>query len=45
MAQTKSIYTCQNCGTQFSKWMGKCSACNEWNTIVEEIVAKRGIDF
>ncbi len=41
MAQTKSIYTCQNCGTQFSKWMGKCSACNEWNTIVEEIVAKK----
>lgn len=41
MAQTKSVYTCQNCGTQFSKWMGKCSACNEWNTIVEEIVTKK----
>ncbi len=41
MAQTKSIYTCQNCGTQFSKWMGKCSACNEWNTLVEEIVSKK----
>jgi len=41
MAQNKSIYTCQNCGTQFSKWMGKCSSCGEWNTIVEEIVAKK----
>ena len=41
MAQTKSVYTCQSCGTQFSKWMGKCSACNEWNTIVEEIVTKK----
>ncbi len=41
MAQTKSIYTCQNCGAQSSKWMGKCASCNEWNTIVEEIVAKK----
>ncbi|MEZ5105530.1 MAG: DNA repair protein RadA [Draconibacterium sp.] len=41
MAPNKSIYTCQNCGAQFSKWMGKCSSCGEWNTIVEEIVAKK----
>lgn len=41
MAQTKSIYTCQNCGAHSSKWMGKCAACNEWNTIVEEIVSKK----
>ncbi len=38
MAQSKSIYTCQNCGAQSAKWIGKCPSCNEWNTYVEEIV-------
>ncbi|WP_372649286.1 DNA repair protein RadA [Draconibacterium sp.] len=41
MAQTKTIYTCQSCGAQSPKWLGKCSACNEWNTYVEEIVEKK----
>ncbi len=41
MAQTKTIYTCQNCGTQVPKWMGKCPSCGEWNTFVEEIVVKK----
>jgi len=41
MAQTKSIYTCQNCGTQSPKWMGKCPSCGGWNTFVEEIVEKK----
>lgn len=41
MAQTKTIYTCQNCGAQSSKWMGKCSTCGEWNTYVEEIIEKK----
>jgi len=41
MAQTKSIYTCQNCGTQSPKWMGKCPSCGGWNTFVEEIVQKK----
>lgn len=41
MAQTKSIYTCQNCGTQSPKWMGKCPSCSGWNTFVEEIVEKK----
>src|SRR5690606_2546111 len=31
---------CQNCGTQYSKWQGQCTACKEWNTIVEEVVQK-----
>jgi DNA repair protein RadA/Sms len=41
MAQTKSIFTCQNCGAQSSKWIGKCPACNEWNTYVEEVISKK----
>lgn len=40
MAKTKTSFFCQNCGTQYSKWVGKCTACNEWNTIIEEIVQK-----
>ena len=40
MAKTKTTFFCQNCGTQFSKWQGQCSACKEWNTIVEEVVQK-----
>lgn len=41
MAATKSIFTCQSCGAQSPKWMGKCPACNEWNTFVEEVVIKK----
>jgi len=40
MAKTKTTFFCQNCGTQFPKWIGKCNSCNEWNTIVEEVVQK-----
>lgn len=38
MAKTKTQYTCQNCGSHYSKWMGQCSRCGEWNTIVEELI-------
>jgi len=39
VAKSKTIYICQNCGTQSPKWVGRCTACNEWNTFVEEIVS------
>jgi len=32
----KFIYVCQQCGQQYSKWMGKCQECGEWNSVVEE---------
>ncbi len=38
MAKSKSNYVCQNCGTVYAKWAGKCSECGEWNTLVEQIV-------
>ncbi len=38
MAKAKIEYLCQSCGTRHSKWMGQCSRCGEWNTIVEEVV-------
>ena len=34
----KKIFICSNCGHQSSKWEGKCIACGEWNTYVEETV-------
>lgn len=38
MAKTKTSFFCQSCGAQSPKWLGKCTSCNEWNTIVEEVV-------
>lgn len=38
MTKTKTAYFCQNCGAQSPKWIGKCPACNQWNTYIEEIV-------
>ncbi len=40
MAKIKTAFFCQNCGTQYAKWVGQCSACKEWNTVVEEVIQK-----
>ena len=40
MAKTKTTFFCQSCGAQSPQWMGKCKSCNEWNTIIEEVVSK-----
>lgn len=37
MAKRKIKYACQECGYESAKWMGKCPACNNWNTLVEEL--------
>ncbi|MDP6958542.1 MAG: DNA repair protein RadA [Planctomycetota bacterium] len=36
MVKTKVVFVCQECGQQAPKWMGKCNACGEFNTFVEE---------
>jgi DNA repair protein RadA/Sms len=41
MPPTKTVYICQNCGTQSPKWLGKCSSCGGWNTFAEEIIEKK----
>lgn len=38
MAKTAVRFVCQNCGAEYPKWMGRCSGCGEWNTLVEERV-------
>ncbi len=34
----KTVFFCQSCGYESSKWMGQCPGCKEWNTFVEETV-------
>ncbi|HTM18867.1 MAG TPA: DNA repair protein RadA [Kofleriaceae bacterium] len=33
----RSLYRCQNCGQGEAKWLGRCPACGEWNSLVEEV--------
>ena len=41
MAKAKATaFFCKECGYESAKWMGQCPACREWNTMVEEPVAK-----
>ena len=35
----KTVWFCTSCGNESPKWMGRCPACGEWNTMVEEKVA------
>ena len=42
MAKARSNFVCQNCGTSYPKWTGKCENCGEWNTLVEQIVETKG---
>jgi DNA repair protein RadA/Sms len=40
MPKSRTVYICQNCGAEAPKWIGKCPACGQWNTYVEEIIQK-----
>lgn len=40
MAKVKKAFFCTSCGFESAKWMGKCQACNEWNTFTEELIQK-----
>lgn len=40
MAKTKTVYLCQNCGTESAKWLGRCPSCGEWNTYIEQRISK-----
>ncbi len=42
MAKVKTGFFCQSCGYESPKWLGKCPACNSWNSFVEEIIEKPG---
>ena len=34
--KVKTVWFCTSCGNESSKWMGRCPACGEWNTMVEQ---------
>lgn len=38
MSKSHTQFVCQQCGTTYAKWVGKCTNCGEWNTLVEQIV-------
>ncbi|MEI7661309.1 MAG: DNA repair protein RadA [Bacteroidota bacterium] len=40
MSKLKTAFFCQSCGVQSPKWMGRCNACGEWNTFVEEVIQR-----
>ena len=43
MAKKSTVqYVCQSCGATYAKWQGRCDACGEWNTIVEEKIEQSG---
>ena len=41
-SKIKQVWYCTSCGNEYAKWMGRCPACGEWNTIVEHKVAVSG---
>ncbi len=43
--KAKMVFTCQNCGCQSPKWLGKCPDCNSWNSFVEEDYAAPSSDI
>ena len=40
MAKAKTVFVCSECGNESPKWLGKCPACNSWNTFYEQKVEK-----
>ena len=39
--KAKSVWYCTSCGNESPKWMGRCPACGEWNTMVEAPVEQK----
>lgn len=37
MPKNKTVYICRECGAEYSKWNGKCTACGAWNTLEETV--------
>lgn len=42
MAKTRTIFLCQQCGSQQSRWFGKCPDCGTWDSLVEQVETKTG---
>lgn len=42
MAKQRTIFVCQQCDAQFPRWMGRCTECGTWDSLVEQVSAKAG---
>lgn len=42
MAKSSTMYVCQKCEQAFPKWQGRCDNCGAWNTLVEQVIEKKG---
>ena len=40
MAKNQTVFVCNVCGNESAKWLGKCPACNSWNSFFEEKIIK-----
>lgn len=40
MAKNKTIFVCNECGYESGKWLGKCPACNSWNSFFEQKIVE-----
>lgn len=40
MAKNKTIFVCSECGNESGKWLGKCPACNSWNSFYEQKIVE-----
>jgi DNA repair protein RadA/Sms len=40
MSKVKTAFFCSNCGYESTKWLGKCPACSQWNTFIEEVIER-----
>lgn len=38
MAKAKTQFVCQECGVTYAKWVGRCTQCGQWNTLLEQAV-------
>ncbi|HLR15216.1 MAG TPA: DNA repair protein RadA [Bacillota bacterium] len=41
MAKRKTVFMCQECGYESPRWMGKCPGCQQWNSMVEEVIPSK----
>jgi DNA repair protein RadA/Sms len=42
VARERTLFSCQNCGYQTPKWLGRCPDCGQWESLLEERVAPAG---
>lgn len=40
IAKSKTIFVCSQCGNESAKWLGKCPACNSWNSFYEQKIVE-----